>query len=256
MTETERLRGRAGVKQRRRRLANEPLCRHCAEKGRTRIAEEVDHIVPLALGGADDDDNTQCLCTDCHAIKTASEGVSSTGAANHPDWLERSAVPLTIVCGPPCAGKTTYAKDHAALRDTVIDLDVIAAGLDRSFRQWSSAVNPDLLNKAIRVRNAMLGALARQEGGAAWFIVSAPTPAERRWWSDKTGGTVVLLDPGLAECKRRAAERGTPRAVRGAEEWYRNALKPWAPKQSRPRVVKGCDANGWPIDPSHPWNAK
>lgn len=61
-----RKRGRAGVEQRLKRLAREPFCRSC----RTALATVPDHIVPLALGGTDDDSNIQCLCTPCHDAKT------------------------------------------------------------------------------------------------------------------------------------------------------------------------------------------
>ncbi len=36
-------------------------------------AEEVDHVVPLWAGGADDESNYQSLCSPCHKVKTASE---------------------------------------------------------------------------------------------------------------------------------------------------------------------------------------
>ncbi len=38
-------------KLRNRRLREEPLCRHCSAKGYVTAAEQVDHILPLALGG-------------------------------------------------------------------------------------------------------------------------------------------------------------------------------------------------------------
>jgi len=69
----ERLRGRAGVEQRRRRLAAEPLCRMCREQGRTTAATVPDHIVALVNGGADDDSNVQCLCDEHHQAKTRAD---------------------------------------------------------------------------------------------------------------------------------------------------------------------------------------
>ena len=62
----ERLRGRAGVAQRLRRLRAEPLCRLCKEKGIIRASVVPDHIQPLALGGTDEDSNIRCLCQPCH----------------------------------------------------------------------------------------------------------------------------------------------------------------------------------------------
>ncbi len=232
----------------------EPLCRSCSQEGRVTAATTPDHIVPLAFGGTDDDSNIQCLCEDCHAIKTAAEGAAHQGASNHPEWLEPSAIPLTILSGPPCSGKTTYIANHANPGDITIDLDSIMMKLRPGYRHWSDALTGDLLNAAIRARNAMLGSLSRKDRGRAWFIVSAPSKDERDWWQAKLGGEVILLHPGVDECKRRAVTRGTPKAIKGVDDWERASRMPWRPKASAPAKVQvGID--GWPIDPSHPWNA-
>lgn len=74
---TPRLFGRAAVAARRRYLADprNVLCRRCAEDGRTSAATEVDHIVPLALGGPDTDDNKQPLCTEHHRAKSRDDAL-------------------------------------------------------------------------------------------------------------------------------------------------------------------------------------
>ena len=46
-------------------LGNHEPCNHC---GMT--AEQIDHILPLALGGTDDWYNLQPLCKSCHKVKT------------------------------------------------------------------------------------------------------------------------------------------------------------------------------------------
>lgn len=70
----ERLRGRAGQAQRKRRLARtKGLCERCKAKGIVRIATVVDHTIPLALGGTDDDENTRNLCDPCHEEVTAEQ---------------------------------------------------------------------------------------------------------------------------------------------------------------------------------------
>jgi 5-methylcytosine-specific restriction protein A len=68
-----RIQGRAGMKLRRQRLNVEPLCRDCKAKGIIRLAVTPDHIKPLALGGADTNDNIRCLCTECHDKRTAEQ---------------------------------------------------------------------------------------------------------------------------------------------------------------------------------------
>lgn len=241
----DRLRGRRGVEQRQGRLAAEPRCRHCRERGRLTPATVPDHIIPLAFGGTDDDDNIQCLCDPCHLIKTAAEGAQSSGASNHPEWLQPSAIPLTIVCGPPCSGKTTFVQTHAHQHDRVICLDTILAGIKPGYLHWSGMLDRELLNKAVRIRNAELGRLARASSGRAWFIVAAPSYSERDWWAAQLGGEVLLLNPGAAECKRRALTRDTPAAAQGVDAWETASRLPWsAPK---PKVQKAAiGADGWP----------
>lgn len=70
----ERLRGRRGVEQRKRRLARtHGLCEWCMAKGVTALATQVDHIVPLSQGGADEDSNTRNLCDRHHRDATAQQ---------------------------------------------------------------------------------------------------------------------------------------------------------------------------------------
>ena len=83
----ERLRGRAGVIQRIRRLKAEPLCRDCASIGIVREATVPDHIVPLTHGGSDEDSNIRCLCAECHTKRTAEQfGKRRTVAVDPHGW--------------------------------------------------------------------------------------------------------------------------------------------------------------------------
>lgn len=54
-------------------LKKEPLCRHCKQEGKITPATEVDHIIPLSQGGADDESNFQSLCKPHHSRKTKNE---------------------------------------------------------------------------------------------------------------------------------------------------------------------------------------
>ena len=54
------------------KLAKDPLCEECMQKGMLIPAQMVDHIVPINKGGAPlDMNNLQSLCNHCHAVKTA-----------------------------------------------------------------------------------------------------------------------------------------------------------------------------------------
>lgn len=92
----ERLRGRAGQRQRQRRLRHtNGLCELCLAAGLTRLADVVDHIVPLARGGSDEDVNTRNLCDEHHREVTAEQfnqhvaraarGIARSGRPSSPD---------------------------------------------------------------------------------------------------------------------------------------------------------------------------
>lgn len=71
---TPRLRGRAGVKQRDRRLKRSNyLCEDCLAQGIVRLATIVDHTIPLSKGVPDTDENTRNLCDDHNLKRTAEQ---------------------------------------------------------------------------------------------------------------------------------------------------------------------------------------
>ncbi|WP_434091250.1 HNH endonuclease [Pseudomonas putida] len=45
-------------------------CGECKRIGRLRGADEVDHIVPVAMGGTDAEGNLQAINHECHKVKT------------------------------------------------------------------------------------------------------------------------------------------------------------------------------------------
>ena len=73
MSTNLRIRGRALQRIRERHRQEHPLCVWCQKQGRVRAWTQLDHIVPMDAGGADDDDNRQGLCDECHELKTAQD---------------------------------------------------------------------------------------------------------------------------------------------------------------------------------------
>lgn len=60
------------------------LCQPCKRAGRVTPATEVDHIKPKSLGGEDDADNLESICTDCHKDKTQREAAEAQGKTIKP----------------------------------------------------------------------------------------------------------------------------------------------------------------------------
>lgn len=55
-------------------------CDDCTRDGLLLLAHEVDHIVPRARGGTDDDSNLRAINRDCHLRKTAREAAAGRSA--------------------------------------------------------------------------------------------------------------------------------------------------------------------------------
>lgn len=62
-------------------LAAQGRCNACDRILTPGTRWEIDHVVPLALGGADADHNLQVLCSPCHSGKTATRDVPAIAKA-------------------------------------------------------------------------------------------------------------------------------------------------------------------------------
>ena len=168
-----------------------------------------------------DPDNIQCLCKPCHDGTKQSE--ERRGYTMRPEWVRPSAIPVTIVSGPPASGKSYHVEQSAALDDIVIDLDQIVAEV--SGKAFTHAWDRDQwLAPAVRRRNTMLGQLSKTKRGRCWFIVSAPTSEERAWWADKLKAvSVIVFETPEYVCLERAAGSQTRDQVytgRAIERWW------------------------------------
>lgn len=181
-------------------LAAEPLCRHCASKGRVVAARDVDHIRPLADGGERLDwDNVQPLCGACHKRKTMQESVNQLRTVSP---LQRPTV--TLVCGPPGAGKSTYVRRHATPGDLVLDFDALMSALTL----LETHRKPEhLLPFGWEARDAILAKLERATAfpGRVWLIDPAPERARRDAIRQRFHAELVLLATPAEVCLQRIA---------------------------------------------------
>jgi hypothetical protein len=159
-------------------------------------------------------------------MRMSYRGKPYRGRLSHPAGLQPAVIPLTIVCGPPAAGKTTYVEDHANPEDLVIDLDVIGSRLAGDVgHDWSRSYLIDALGE----RNRYLREISKPcSWPAAWLIVGAPGEKEREWWKDKLQPKeIVLLVPPADLCHERIKGRGGVRELqqhRAVDDWFFRAL--------------------------------
>lgn len=235
-------------------LRRHPLCRMCLAAGLVndgRLTPDgrinpvpakrspvVDHIVPIAQAPERrlDRSNLQTLCATHHdgakqveEQRRAGPDGRARGSA-HPAWLRPARVPLTIVCGPPAAGKSRWVAERAGPGDLVLDLDVIAAELSgQPLRGWDRR----WLAPALRRRNELLAELAGEPGWpSAWLIVSEPKARWRQWWADTLRPReIVVIEAPPDLCVARVQADRARAAVRERE--YRAIAAWWAAYERR-----------------------
>ena len=217
-------------------IAQEPICRVC----RIAPSAEVDHILPLKRGGSNDRANLQALCHACHVTKTQREAPRRTMHTHVRQ--ERSMAPVTLVCGPPGSGKTTYVREHARPGDLIVDVDALwsaVSGLD-----WYD--KPDaLLPFVLAAREALIRRLAQANSiRHAWVITAGASSYDRDQYARRIGAHVVVLEVDADECLRRIATDAR-REARGSvwpglvRDWWRD----YQPRDGDERVIATAEAN-------------
>lgn len=225
-------------------LMRNPLCEYCLADGRTTAATVCDHDLPHDHDPSLFWDNTfTALCASHHSGEKQRAEAQLTGddllawvqqrktprkvwGFSIPHGLQPSAVPVTIVCGPPASGKSTWARQRAKPGDLVIDFDVIRIAVGGT--RWDE--RPQIVAAAFARRAQMLHSLAERQDGRCWFIVTAPTQQERDRWCEALGerSSVVVMDTPEAECVARIMRDPNrkpvaSRQVEAVAEWWAEA---------------------------------
>lgn len=180
-------------------LSEHPLCvgleHWCGD-----VATVVDH-----LDGCDYDvdrmnpDWCRSLCQPHHDIRTGRQGA----AAQMPTTQHAH---VTLVCGPPCAGKNTYVTQHARPGDLVVDLDAIISALSGSASHEHDEAIKAL---AFDARDAILARLwsGQHNVNRAWIILTGATEKQRHTYRQHGARIVMVIADQPTLQARAAAER-------------------------------------------------
>lgn len=210
-------------------LAQNPDCQQCGDP-----ATVVDHIVPVEQGGSFwDPRNHQPMCKRCHDAKSATE---NGGFGNRRADAFSPAIPTTVICGPPGAGKTTWVGMRKNPGDLVVDMDALYHAL--SGLPWYE--KPEILLPFVcEARDAVLRRLARKSDiRHAWVIASGARKADRDRY--RAGGAeVIVLETPIDQCLRRimADSRRSAKAALW-ENLVRRWWRDYEPPEESDVVVK------------------
>jgi hypothetical protein len=143
---------------------------------------------------------------------------------------------LTVITGPPCAGKTTYARQHALPGDIIIDFDEIAMALGCPARH-AYGDKDHIWHVTLAARNAAITtAIQRHHHGARVWVIDCVIPGNRQAAYAANGARIVTLHADPAELHRRADE-GRPASWHGQiDQWLATGGKPvQGPRDPVPR---------------------
>lgn len=131
---------------------------------------------------------------------------------------------LTVVSGPPCAGKTHHIEQHRdPTRSIVIDLDqlAVAAGYPATHLDPTDTEHPArqaaYIARASLLTRTLTGKLTAPE---VWIIDSRPTRASRANY-ERIGASIITIDPGPDLCHQRADDdHRSPHTHAIIDAWY------------------------------------
>lgn len=125
---------------------------------------------------------------------------------------------VVLICGAPCSGKSTLARQLAQPGDLVLDRDDMARRLG-SPRRWMHEYRYGMAAEQWMQRE--LRRLAWGFEGQAYVVRCLARGPERRALAATLRAEVRVLDPGEEECVHRAVTSYRPHGtIEGIRNWY------------------------------------
>ena len=110
---------------------------------------------------------------------------------------------VTIVCGAPASGKTSYVKKNMQIGDFVVDLDAIRSAV--GFVEKAQRVD-NLLPSILQIRDYIYSMIEHEsvETTHCWIIAGLPKEQDRKALAERFCANVVFLNVSEEECIHRA----------------------------------------------------
>jgi predicted kinase len=118
---------------------------------------------------------------------------------------------MILVAGPPCAGKTTYARQYAKPGESVLDYgDII------------EEMTGDRYSENRRARDAALDEWRRRLPISDWVIWTAPKREQRGAIRERYNARVLVMLTPMEECLSRARLQRPAQWSTWIREWFRD----------------------------------
>lgn len=134
---------------------------------------------------------------------------------------------LHVVTGPPAAGKTTYAREHAQPGDVIIDYDAIAVALGSP----DTHDHPQAIRRATQAARSAALAAALKAHATIWLIHTMPTPTDLAHYR-RLKAQVITVDPGQDIVTARIAASRPTTSAAIATQWYKRHNKTQAAQRA------------------------
>lgn len=139
---------------------------------------------------------------------------------------------ITVVVGPPAAGKSTYVWSTRGFTDVTVDADRLAQALG-SEREHDA--KGDIRTVMLALRRVAISMVNDGLDANSWVIHTNPDPRLVAEYL-AAGATFKLIDPGMDVALERAKEDGRPVGTEAAiRAWYASPPD-LSPKKSAPVV--------------------
>lgn len=157
---------------------------------------------------------------------------------------------LTVVAGPPGAGKTTYALKHMRRGDLLIDHDRIFAALTG----LPTYDRPDNLWPIVRYTLAVLRRQALRSSIRTWIVGGFPRPSDRAvYLAPPWNARVIVLTSSPEICMQRIRSQERPEPDRwdaAVREWF-SRYRP----TSHDETVQSADTHATRQTPHGEWRS-
>lgn len=163
---------------------------------------------------------------------------------------KRDMANVTVVTGPPAAGKTTHVRERAQPGDVIIDYDHLANAL--SGQDADNHDHPAHIQTITRAaRQAALDA-AINTSARTWLIHATPSPKQQADYTAR-GAEIITIDPGKTIVMKRIKAERPARMAKAAGKWYADQAGPkpkrklagttergygWKHQQQRERLMR------------------